>query len=160
MRSYERFKPLRLEEGGLAGGYKDIQPGDCVVAFSRRHIYDIKHNIEVATGHRCGIACPQSMRLCGLCAFPPAKHTVTGAGGCSNPACLLHVTAPPCHQGSCKASAPASFPFILCNSISAHDYLPRGVCGAPEAACGGMEHVMHLAVLWTWQRQRRAGGQQ
>ena len=53
VRHYERFKPLRLEEGGLAGGYKDIQAGDCVVAFSRRHIYDIKHSIEVATGQRC-----------------------------------------------------------------------------------------------------------
>ena len=58
VRHYERFKPLRLEEGGLAGGYTDIRAGDCVVAFSRRHIYDIKHSIEVATGQRCASSAP------------------------------------------------------------------------------------------------------
>lgn len=56
MRSYERFKPLRVQDGGLLRGYGDVQPGDCVVAFTRRHIYDIKNTIEVTTGHRYGAA--------------------------------------------------------------------------------------------------------
>ena len=43
-----------MEEEGLPGGYKDVQPGDCVVAFSRNDIYDIKATIESATGRRYG----------------------------------------------------------------------------------------------------------
>lgn len=49
---YSRFTPLLVEAGGLARGYLDIQPGDCVVAFSRKDIYDIKQLIEAGTGHR------------------------------------------------------------------------------------------------------------
>lgn len=30
----------------MAGGYQSVQPGDCIVAFSRRDIYDIKQLIE------------------------------------------------------------------------------------------------------------------
>ena len=51
--SYERFTPLSIETEGLERGYLDVQPGDCVVAFSRRDIYDIKQLIEAGTGQRC-----------------------------------------------------------------------------------------------------------
>ena len=34
------------------GGYSSVQPGDCVVAFSRRDIYAIKQFIEQETKHR------------------------------------------------------------------------------------------------------------
>lgn len=44
--------PLQVEPEGLAGGYGDVQPGDCVVAFSRRDIYAIKQVIEQETKHR------------------------------------------------------------------------------------------------------------
>ncbi|KAK9815173.1 hypothetical protein WJX73_009704 [Symbiochloris irregularis] len=50
--NYNRFTPLEVQEGGLARGYQDVQPGDCIVAFSRRDIYDIKHTIEATTGQR------------------------------------------------------------------------------------------------------------
>lgn len=50
--SYERFTPLSIETEGLKRGYLDVQPGDCVVAFSRRDIYDIKQLIEASTGQR------------------------------------------------------------------------------------------------------------
>lgn len=53
MHSYERFTPLSIETEGLERGYLDVQPGDCVVAFSRRDIYDIKQLIEAGTGQRC-----------------------------------------------------------------------------------------------------------
>ena len=33
LRTYERFGELHVEAGGLARGYEDVQPGDCVVAF-------------------------------------------------------------------------------------------------------------------------------
>ena len=52
VRNYERFKPLEVQSRGLPAGYQDVRPGDCVVAFTRRHIYDIKHRIEIATGYR------------------------------------------------------------------------------------------------------------
>lgn len=42
-----------MDKGCLPGGYKDVQPGDCVVAFSRNDIYQIKATIESATGRRC-----------------------------------------------------------------------------------------------------------
>ena len=40
--NYERLTPLAVEEGGLRGGYRRVQPGDCVVAFSRKSIFAIK----------------------------------------------------------------------------------------------------------------------
>ena len=42
MANYERLTPLAVEEGGLRGGYRRVQPGDCVVAFSRKSIFTIK----------------------------------------------------------------------------------------------------------------------
>ena len=52
VREYERFTPLSIEAEGLKRGYLDVQPGDCIVAFSRRDIYDIKQLIEAGTGQR------------------------------------------------------------------------------------------------------------
>ncbi len=52
MHEYERFTPLMVESRGLERGYLDVQPGDCVVAFSRKDIYDIKQLIEAGTGQR------------------------------------------------------------------------------------------------------------
>lgn len=40
--NYERFTPLAVEAAGLKGGYKNVQPGDCIVAFSRKTIFAIK----------------------------------------------------------------------------------------------------------------------
>ncbi|BDA46196.1 ATP-dependent RNA helicase SUPV3L1, mitochondrial [Coccomyxa sp. Obi] len=63
--SYERFTPLSIETEGLKRGYLDVQPGDCVVAFSRRDIYDIKQLIEASTGQRVCVvygALPPEMR--------------------------------------------------------------------------------------------------
>lgn len=39
---YERFTPLRVEEAGLKGRYRNVKPGDCIVAFSRKDIFTIK----------------------------------------------------------------------------------------------------------------------
>lgn len=43
---------LQVESSGLVGGYSAVQPGDCIVAFSRRDIYAIKQLIEQETSHR------------------------------------------------------------------------------------------------------------
>ncbi|KAG6550511.1 hypothetical protein Mapa_007879 [Marchantia paleacea] len=50
---YERFKPLKVSEESLRGDFRNIQAGDCIVAFSRRDIFDIKREVELATKHRC-----------------------------------------------------------------------------------------------------------
>ncbi|KAL4858025.1 DExH-box ATP-dependent RNA helicase DExH18 [Chlorella vulgaris] len=50
--SYDRFTTLEVESSGLVGGYSAVQPGDCIVAFSRRDIYAIKQLIEQETSHR------------------------------------------------------------------------------------------------------------
>ncbi|KAF9591067.1 hypothetical protein IFM89_001277 [Coptis chinensis] len=50
---YERFKPLAVEAKTLLGDLRNVRAGDCVVAFSRREIYELKLAIEKYTNHRC-----------------------------------------------------------------------------------------------------------
>ncbi|RDX62285.1 DExH-box ATP-dependent RNA helicase DExH18, mitochondrial, partial [Mucuna pruriens] len=50
---YERFKPLVVEAKTLLGNLENIRSGDCVVAFSRREIFEVKLAIEKQTKHRC-----------------------------------------------------------------------------------------------------------
>lgn len=40
--NYKRWKQLKVEKGSLEGSWKDIIEGDCVVAFSRKEIFQIK----------------------------------------------------------------------------------------------------------------------
>ncbi|XP_014515515.1 DExH-box ATP-dependent RNA helicase DExH18, mitochondrial [Vigna radiata var. radiata] len=51
--NYERFKPLVVEAKTLLGNLENIRSGDCVVAFSRREIFEVKLAIETQTKHRC-----------------------------------------------------------------------------------------------------------
>lgn len=59
LRTYERFTELKVAERSLAkavdesGSYKNVRPGDCVVAFSRKDIFAIKREIETKTRHKC-----------------------------------------------------------------------------------------------------------
>ncbi|MQL96735.1 hypothetical protein Taro_029416 [Colocasia esculenta] len=50
---YERFKPLVVEAKTLQGDLKNVRAGDCVVAFSRREIFEVRLAIEKFTNHRC-----------------------------------------------------------------------------------------------------------
>eukprot|EP00268_Persea_americana_P008269 TRINITY_DN13199_c0_g1_i1.p1 TRINITY_DN13199_c0_g1~~TRINITY_DN13199_c0_g1_i1.p1 ORF type:complete len:809 (-),score=114.68 TRINITY_DN13199_c0_g1_i1:246-2672(-) len=50
---YERFKPLVVEARTLLGDLRNVRPGDCVVAFSRREIFEVRMAIEKFTKHRC-----------------------------------------------------------------------------------------------------------
>ncbi|CAK9150079.1 unnamed protein product [Ilex paraguariensis] len=52
-RHYERFKPLVVEAKTLLGDLKNVRSGDCVVAFSRREIFEVRLAIEKYTNHRC-----------------------------------------------------------------------------------------------------------
>lgn len=49
--SYERLTPLTVDPSGLGPtGYAGLKPGDCVVAFSKRDLYNIRRQIESTTG--------------------------------------------------------------------------------------------------------------
>jgi ATP-dependent RNA helicase SUPV3L1/SUV3 len=49
--SYERLTPLTVDMEGLGPeGYAGLKPGDCVVAFSKRDLYNIRQQIVKATG--------------------------------------------------------------------------------------------------------------
>ncbi|TMW61750.1 hypothetical protein Poli38472_010813 [Pythium oligandrum] len=54
LRRYERRSPLEIDAKHLQS-YRHVRPGDCVVAFSRRDIFQIKRDIEVKTGQKCCI---------------------------------------------------------------------------------------------------------
>ncbi|WOL20289.1 ATP-dependent RNA helicase SUV3L, mitochondrial [Canna indica] len=64
---YDRFKPLVVEAKTLLGDIKNVRSGDCIVAFSRREIFEVKLAIERFTKHKCcvvyGALPPETRRL-------------------------------------------------------------------------------------------------
>lgn len=63
--NYNRFTDLEIQHHALAREYASVEPGDCIVAFSRRDIFDIKADIERRTSHKCCViygALPPEMR--------------------------------------------------------------------------------------------------
>lgn len=50
VKQYERFTPLLIDDYGLPEGYEGVQAGDCIVAFSRREIFDIKKVRDLCVG--------------------------------------------------------------------------------------------------------------
>nr|CCA20210.1 ATPdependent RNA helicase SUPV3L1 putative [Albugo laibachii Nc14] len=54
LKSYKRRSSLEIETSHVSS-LSQIQAGDCVVAFSRREIYQIKRDIERTTGMKCCI---------------------------------------------------------------------------------------------------------
>ncbi|CAG8837197.1 10071_t:CDS:2, partial [Racocetra persica] len=56
VREYKRLSTLEISPKSLDGDLKKIQQGDCVVTFSRKSIFSLKHEIEAATGLRCAVA--------------------------------------------------------------------------------------------------------
>ena len=63
---YERLTDLSLDRKGLRQqSFANVQPGDCVVAFSRKALYGIKRDIEQQSGLRAAMiygALPPSSR--------------------------------------------------------------------------------------------------
>ncbi|XP_019851879.1 PREDICTED: ATP-dependent RNA helicase SUPV3L1, mitochondrial-like isoform X2 [Amphimedon queenslandica] len=55
VKRYERLTPLIPLKRSLIGNYYFIRPGDCVIVFSRRLVFEVKDHIERATGRRCAI---------------------------------------------------------------------------------------------------------
>jgi ATP-dependent RNA helicase SUPV3L1/SUV3 len=60
-RQYQRFTDLKVAKKSLArsshqmDSYRNVQPGDCVVAFSRNDIFAIKREIETTTKYKCTV---------------------------------------------------------------------------------------------------------
>jgi ATP-dependent RNA helicase SUPV3L1/SUV3 len=60
-RQYQRFTPLEVAKKSLArsshqtDSYRDVMPGDCIVAFSRNDIFAIKREIETTTKYKCTV---------------------------------------------------------------------------------------------------------
>ncbi|KAJ2776869.1 RNA helicase [Coemansia interrupta] len=55
VRTYGRLGALKTSSKSLEYNWKRIQPGDCVVTFSRKNIYNVKQTIEAQTGLRCAV---------------------------------------------------------------------------------------------------------
>eukprot|EP00611_Tribonema_gayanum_P025198 TRINITY_DN568_c1_g2_i3.p1 TRINITY_DN568_c1_g2~~TRINITY_DN568_c1_g2_i3.p1 ORF type:complete len:961 (+),score=366.71 TRINITY_DN568_c1_g2_i3:183-3065(+) len=53
LHEYERKTPLAVAPRSLDGDYSRVQPGDCVVAFSKDDIFAIRRRIEETTSLRC-----------------------------------------------------------------------------------------------------------
>ena len=53
LKKYDRLSTLKIAEESLEGDYGKIQPGDCIVAFSRADIFSIKKEVEKKTPYKC-----------------------------------------------------------------------------------------------------------
>lgn len=53
--SYERLSPLHVLPHSLSSSLASVRHGDCVVAFSRRELYELKGKLEQSSGQRCAI---------------------------------------------------------------------------------------------------------
>ncbi|RCH97124.1 ATP-dependent RNA helicase supv3l1, mitochondrial [Rhizopus azygosporus] len=53
---YQRLTPYKVSNRSLEGDLSRITKGDCVVAFSRRDIFNYKNKIEAITGLKCAVA--------------------------------------------------------------------------------------------------------
>jgi len=54
VRHYTRHKPLEIEPKPLKD-FASVQPGDCLIAFSKKEIYRLKLEVESQTNYKCAI---------------------------------------------------------------------------------------------------------
>lgn len=52
---YDRLTPLKVEDESLKGDWSKVQPGDCVVTFSRSNVFSVKKLIEGSLGKKCAV---------------------------------------------------------------------------------------------------------
>ncbi|BEI84011.1 hypothetical protein CcaverHIS002_0406150 [Cutaneotrichosporon cavernicola] len=52
---YERLTPLSVADESLQGDWENVQPGDCVVTFSRTNVFAAKKAIESTLGKKCAV---------------------------------------------------------------------------------------------------------
>lgn len=53
---HQRLSPLTIADTSLSSDLSQIRKGDCIVTFSRSHIFRLKEQVERVTGLRCAIA--------------------------------------------------------------------------------------------------------
>jgi ATP-dependent RNA helicase SUPV3L1/SUV3 len=53
--NYDRLTPLLVADASLDGDYNNVQPGDCIVTFSRSNIFAVKKQIEGTAGKKCAV---------------------------------------------------------------------------------------------------------
>ena len=76
---YGRLSPLTLEPGHLRS-WKSVRSGDCIVAFSRKKLFDIKEAVEASTPLKCGLvygSLPPTVRREQARAFNEPEHPVS-----------------------------------------------------------------------------------
>lgn len=52
---YNRLTPLVVSDKSLNGDYATVQPGDCIVTFSRTNIFAVKKAVEQTAGRKCAV---------------------------------------------------------------------------------------------------------
>lgn len=52
---YDRLTPLKVADKSLENDWNNVQPGDCVVTFSRSNIFAVKKQIESVAGRKCAV---------------------------------------------------------------------------------------------------------
>jgi ATP-dependent RNA helicase SUPV3L1/SUV3 len=52
---YERLTPLEVAEESLDGDWNNVEPGDCIVTFSRTNIFAVKKMVETIAGKKCAV---------------------------------------------------------------------------------------------------------
>ncbi|WRT67588.1 uncharacterized protein IL334_004560 [Kwoniella shivajii] len=52
---YNRLTPLEVSEESLNNDWEKIQPGDCIVTFSRSNIFAVKKMVESTAGKKCAV---------------------------------------------------------------------------------------------------------
>ncbi|OMJ17980.1 ATP-dependent RNA helicase SUV3L, mitochondrial [Smittium culicis] len=55
VKKYERLSKLQTSDQTLNANWKNIKEGDCVVAFSRKKIFEIQKQVESVTGMKCAV---------------------------------------------------------------------------------------------------------
>jgi ATP-dependent RNA helicase SUPV3L1/SUV3 len=67
VKTYKRLTPLKITaKSSIMGTYRNIKQGDCVVAFSRKEVFKIKHEIESLTRFKVAVvygSLPPKVRL-------------------------------------------------------------------------------------------------
>jgi ATP-dependent RNA helicase SUPV3L1/SUV3 len=52
---YNRLTPLSVAESSLEGDFNEVEPGDCIVTFSRSNIFSVKKLVEQNAGRKCAV---------------------------------------------------------------------------------------------------------
>ena len=69
---YDRLQPLRVLKQPLRK-IKDVQPGDCLVAFSRKAVHALKKDVELEAGKRACVIYGSLPPEGTCCAFPKSR---------------------------------------------------------------------------------------